>query len=240
MINEHRQSAGSRKAAKGTDNRFMYGAVATGAYVLGFLIYAAVSSDIIIGLKPNEFAEFLAGIFGPLAFLWLVLGFLQQGDELRNSADALRLQEEELHNLVEQQSQLVQVTREQFVHERKRAEAAEKEAARLAQPTLVLRGGSSRTAEGKLLKRYFLENVGTTCTDLRIDFGGLRNDASIASLANGESREYEFAFDREVFESTQIKVNYRDARGKRDTEVFTLRKTGATISVLAKEGVAVD
>jgi hypothetical protein len=232
--------ATAHRTLKSTDNRFTFGIVASGMYVLGFLIYVWVRSDSILALKPNEFAEFLAGVFGPLAFLWLVLGFLQQGDELRNSAEALRLQEEELHNLVEQQSQLVEVTKEQFIHERERAEAAEREAARLAQPTLVLRGGSSRSSDGRLLKQYFLENVGTTCTDLRIDFGGLRSDVRIAALANGESRPYELAFEMGVFKSTQMKVHYRDARGQQGTEIFTLKKTGGTISVEAKLGAAFD
>ena len=212
------------KSHNRTDNRFRYGAMATAAYVFAFLIYALVCSDLILGLTPNEFAEFLAGVFGPLAFLWLVLGYLQQGDELRNSAEALRLQEEELHKLVQQQGQLVEVTREQLVHERGRAEAAEREAARLAQPTLLLSGGSHKMSDKRLLKQYSLKNVGTTCTALRIDFGDLHRDAQIASLANGESREYELAFDMAVFKSTEVKVQYRDARGQQSMQVFTLKK----------------
>ena len=34
-------------------------------------------------LEPNELADFAGGAFAPLAFLWLVLGFFQQGQELR-------------------------------------------------------------------------------------------------------------------------------------------------------------
>lgn len=35
-------------------------------------------------LKLNEKGDLLAGIFSPLAFLWLVYGYLQQGQELKN------------------------------------------------------------------------------------------------------------------------------------------------------------
>lgn len=38
-----------------------------------------------IEIKPielNQFGDFLAGAFGPLAIFWLVLGFFQQGQEL--------------------------------------------------------------------------------------------------------------------------------------------------------------
>jgi hypothetical protein len=55
-------------------------------------------------LKLNELGDFLAGSFGPIAFLWLVLGFLQQGRELKLSTDALHLQAQELKHSVEQQS----------------------------------------------------------------------------------------------------------------------------------------
>lgn len=220
----------SRKPRNGS-GRFWFGLAASVGYSLIFLIYMWKQWDAVIGLEPNEFAELLAGLCAPLAFLWLVLGFLQQGEELRNSSEALRLQEEELHNLVAQQEQLVAVTRAQFEHERERAEAAEREAERMAQPRLVLRGGSSRSTDGRLLKHYHLENVGTTCTDLRIDFGGLRSDTRVAALATTESRDFELPFELGVFESTQITVQFRDARGKQGIRVFTLRKTGATISV---------
>ena len=35
------------------------------------------------GLEPNSVGDFLAGLFAPLAFLWLVVGLLQQGQELK-------------------------------------------------------------------------------------------------------------------------------------------------------------
>jgi hypothetical protein len=38
----------------------------------------------------NEVGDFLAGAFGPVAFLWLVLGFLMQSEELRMQAIELR------------------------------------------------------------------------------------------------------------------------------------------------------
>jgi hypothetical protein len=35
----------------------------------------------------NEAGDFLAGIFGPIAFLWLVIGYLMQNKELKNSVE---------------------------------------------------------------------------------------------------------------------------------------------------------
>jgi hypothetical protein len=47
----------------------------------------------------NELGDFFAGVFGPLAIFWVILGVLQQGKELNSS--------------VKQQKQLVEVSRQQ-------------------------------------------------------------------------------------------------------------------------------
>ncbi len=41
-------------------------------------------------LKPNTLGDFLAGTFAPLAFLWLVLGYFQQGKALQTQIEELR------------------------------------------------------------------------------------------------------------------------------------------------------
>jgi hypothetical protein len=69
-------------------------------------------------MELNQWGDFFAGVFAPLAFLWLVLGYLQQGDELRLSTDALRLQARELSLSVLQQRELVAATREQVETEK--------------------------------------------------------------------------------------------------------------------------
>lgn len=86
---------------------------------LGVSAYLVVRDPVATAkMTPNEWGDYLAGCFAPLAFLWLVLGYLQQGDELRLSTDALRLQAEELKNSVEQQRELVEVSRLQVQSER--------------------------------------------------------------------------------------------------------------------------
>lgn len=50
----------------------------------------------------NEFGDFIAGAFAPLAFFWLVRGYYQQGAELQ--AQAL-----ELKNSVQQQTRLAEI-----------------------------------------------------------------------------------------------------------------------------------
>lgn len=72
----------------------------------------------------NEFGDFLAGAFAPLAFFWLVRGYYQQGKgleqnsaalklqalELKASTDALNLQVKELKSSVEGQREIIDLT----------------------------------------------------------------------------------------------------------------------------------
>jgi hypothetical protein len=70
--------------------------------------------------KGNEWGDWAAGMFAPVAFFWLVLGYYQQGEELRENVKALKLQEaqlkqqaSELNESVKQQSALVAATTRQ-------------------------------------------------------------------------------------------------------------------------------
>ncbi|CAN7413208.1 hypothetical protein LJR277_002518 [Pseudomonas sp. LjRoot277] len=81
-----------------------WGILGTVVYLVIIAATVAFKFEKFLALELNELGDFLAGAFGPIAFLWLVLGFLQQGRELRLSTDALQLQAEELKHSVEQQS----------------------------------------------------------------------------------------------------------------------------------------
>ncbi|MDD0998533.1 hypothetical protein M5G20_22060 [Pseudomonas sp. TNT2022 ID1044] len=61
-------------------------------------------------MSPNEVGDFLAGFFSPVALMWLVFGYYQQGEELRLNTEAIKLQVKELNLSVEQQKELVKVT----------------------------------------------------------------------------------------------------------------------------------
>jgi len=63
----------------------------------------------------------LAGIFSPVAFFWLIYGYIQQGRQLEQNTKALEQQEralqlqiEEMKESVRQQSELVSIQRQQF------------------------------------------------------------------------------------------------------------------------------
>lgn len=85
----------------------LWGALATIAYLAVIGWWVSVKWSSFLGLELNALGDFLAGAFGPIAFLWLVLGFLQQGRELR-------LQVEELSRSVQQQTVMAEAAMEQI------------------------------------------------------------------------------------------------------------------------------
>ncbi|WP_137753221.1 hypothetical protein [Sphingopyxis sp. L1A2A] len=145
-------------------NKLMIGGIViTITYLVIIAIYGWSSWGDAKNLKLNELGDFLAGVFSPLAFLWLVLGYFQQGEELRHSADALWLQGQELQNSVTQQRQLVEVTREQLAHERETASAVEKRIA-AENEAAELRAARSRIdAHNELIER--VTSLGVLATE---------------------------------------------------------------------------
>lgn len=67
-----------------------FGLVLTIAYLAFVLPMVVPRLDELGTMRLNEIGDFLAGLFGPAAFLWLVLGFLQQSSELRIQSEELR------------------------------------------------------------------------------------------------------------------------------------------------------
>jgi hypothetical protein len=98
------------------------GIVATLAYVAFLLWMFGGRVAELKTLQPNHLGDFLAGAFGPLAILWLILGFFQQGIELRENSRSLDLQADELKSSTQEQRELLRILREHF--EEMRAEAA--------------------------------------------------------------------------------------------------------------------
>lgn len=133
-----------------------WGICVTAGWIMLSGLYASYNLDEILALKPNEWGDFIAGLTAPLAFLWLVIGYFQQGKELQLNREALILQAEEFKNSVLQQEQLVIATREDI--ELTKAEAARKieSERRLAQPIVsVVRANKILSINGSYITIAF-------------------------------------------------------------------------------------
>lgn len=128
--------------------------------------------NVFAALELNEKGDALAGIFAPLAFLWLVFGYLQQGQELKQNTKALKLQAEELKNSVEQQKQLVEVTQAELQLIKKKDERQIKSETINAQPffhfaNFSLSNYNSHSRRGVQLN-FRLKNSRSTCRPLNV------------------------------------------------------------------------
>lgn len=72
--------------------------IATALYV-GIVLGFGSTKDV-LALPLNALGDFLAGAFAPLAFFWLVLGYRNQVEELKQNSKAINLQAEQLRQLV--------------------------------------------------------------------------------------------------------------------------------------------
>lgn len=199
------------------------GSIGTLAYsgLLAYLIHRRWNE--LVALELNALGDFLAGAFGPLAILWLVLGYFQQGIELRLNSKALHLQAEELANSVEQQRELVKVARDQYHSDREAMEhqmkalADERERIRAAAlPKFSLSFGGSHSAQST--HSIFFANYGQTCTGLRLV--AERSDVhfqpdEILLVKTGETVKFEFTIPTvPPFEETRVSLSFTDGRGE--------------------------
>lgn len=145
-------------------------------------------------LRPNEWGDFLAGSFGPLAIFWLILGFFQQGKELSNSVEALRLQAEELKNTVEQQKNMVAITERQLTLDIAIREDQINSAAAQDLPFAILRGGGWSSVSGQVIYSFYIRNVGQTSIETEIAAEGQiffgKIVINLGYLAGGQDQEF--------------------------------------------------
>lgn len=122
--------------------RTIFGIVATLGWLTFLAIIIANKWNSFLSMPLNEVGDFLAGAFAPIAFLWLVIGYFQQGDELKLNTQALLAQEEEMAELVKQYARqaaasetLAEITRHSKEEEKQRMIQA-------AKPDIKFTGGS--------------------------------------------------------------------------------------------------
>lgn len=133
------------------------GVTVTAMYLAGLSWWMYEKWEKFSAMDPNSWGDFLAGTFGPLAFLWLVLGYFQQGHELRQNSEALKLQARELKNSVEQQKDIALATKRQLF------QLLENHRAHIELTADVM---LSHNANKHYLVEFKLKNNGYRCRDL--------------------------------------------------------------------------
>ncbi len=129
--------------------------IITLSYLSLFLGVVVARMKEFLFLPLNELGDFAAGVFAPLAFLWLVLGYRQQGKELSASTRAL--------------DQQVQELKASFALQR---EAAEKQD-RMLDPALLVRWLNSKGNSSGPYLQFEIENTGESCRNMDVLYESL-------------------------------------------------------------------
>ena len=212
---------------------FLFGAVmsivwlAAGIYLMNFTTERAAA------LEPNDWGDVFAGLFAPVAFLWLVLGFIQQGRELQFSTQALRLQARELNlqarelrNSVEQQKALVKVATDQLKTDLEDAKQRQKEREQESQPRLVLRaGGNSGGPDGSTYE-FVLSNHRAAALNTRVVISPIPRDGedrSIGTLLQDRDKLFTVRFANQMPPELTFRILYDDINGTKRTETHVAR-----------------
>lgn len=202
---------------------FRYGLAASFVYSTSLGAYAWHEWQAMLLMKPEQFATFLSGVFAPLAFLWLVLGFRQQGDELQNSAQALWLQGEELRNSVEQQRQLVEVSRQQIEVDLSAHRRLEAEAEKFAQPILTMPGGGIQSSGIMQNISFQIRNAGSTCSDVLVCIDDEDEIVRLPVFTITDQIGFTMTYGSpDEIKQIDVFIKYNDARGRRKYQKFTI------------------
>lgn len=222
-------------------SRTVYGVAATLVWLATAAALLYVKRDSLCTLKVNEWGDFFAGAVAPIAFLWLVLGYMQQGDELRTSSAELKKQANALIETSAAQRALVETERERILEERAVRELE-------VRPNLHLQGTGSRVNDsGQVEYDITLTNLGGAAVSLEcvlhLDGGQERRTLmSVPLLARGNQLPASLQLPpRLLAANAQLRISFSDALSRQHSEVFSIgrmNEQAGTPLIFSRQGQA--
>ena len=190
-------------------------------------------------MDPNEVGDFLAGTLGPLGIFWLILGFFQQGQELRQNTRALDLQATELSNSAKEQRELLRATRAQVDADRAAVTLAREQHAQSLLPRFVFFDVVVAGTDGRTELRFELRNLGANASDIRFDAKPplalpVPQRLSVAMSGLPYACALYFAPGHPVA-TDQLTVSYRDLAGRHGSAhfAFAFDDAGKLVEIVA-------
>lgn len=190
-------------------------------------------------MELNNLGDFLAGVFGPIAILWLVLGFFQQGYELRQNNKALKLQAEELKNSVDQQKEMVGIAGRQLEAELDKIVFEREQRAKALLPSFKM-SATVPSAGPNLEVLVKVENYGNLAEDVDLFLNEELVDKCVA-LDRGGSKIIKLYLPR-VDADYRFQVSFKRTDGELDQYNLRMRVsiTNAGKSIAAVHFVPLD
>lgn len=177
------------------DNRAKLALAATFGWIVGAASLAGMNWEAFNELKLNEAGDFLAGAFAPLAFLWLIVGYFQQGDELKQNTEALRLQAEELQHAVAEYKQLNETNERNANLLQRQYDDAKSDAAAKLKPNLLVADVQPEGNDGHSQHyRIRLLNHGAPAAQLKSTVISIIAEVNSTTYAVDTGQKYEMIF----------------------------------------------
>lgn len=213
-----------------------FGVGTTVVYLFGIASISGFNWADFSSLKPNEWGDFLAGAFGPLAIFWLVLGFFQQGHELRHSVEALKLQADELRHSVEQQKEMVRITEQQLnldieVRGEEKVAAAERDL-----PYFQLSEIQNRNLPTLSIAEnheYKITNYGSHASAVSLNSDGATSGIEpsyFASFPQNETKKIGVTIGLAFVRDRKLVITSRNHKNQERRQEFTVGRSGPTMS----------
>jgi hypothetical protein len=217
-----------------------YGWCGTAIWIGIIILIMADNHEALFTLKLNELGDFLAGAFGPVGFGWLVLGYIQQGKELKLSSEALSAQAVELEKSVQQQTIMAKAATEQIEHSKNELRIRERELSQALSPRFQFYPDDSKVGsvvDESVRGFYLLANMGREAAGLILDFDPAIGNVSSINLGfiaeRGEPKYFSLTFRKPHLEISGIcTIQYirMDAVKCVDSFVYRIIPTEAGIS----------
>ncbi|MDA0698045.1 MAG: hypothetical protein O2793_16815 [Proteobacteria bacterium] len=233
--------------------------VITTFYLIGIICITDLS--VYKELKLNEKGDFLAGVFSPLAFLWLVFGYFQQGQELKLNTQALKMQADELvisntslKKQVEEMEKSVKAQQEMFELAERQYSESRDEKIKLSTPQIRLTGSKYKKVDpylsGNFIHQFNLtikvENL--TIKNLKLSMsgwcvaksGGSMNNSMTLDINSIDANRSEVLMiykrtNHAPFNNDHLYLSYYDEYGVKYQNTYEFTKTEDSIVVLKEK-----
>lgn len=207
----------------------LFAGMATSLYLSIVVIAVGWRATEFINLPLNELGDFLAGVFGPLAVFWLVLGYYQQGKELKVSSQALVAQCIELANSAEQQRLALEISKSQMVLAQQKHQVEMLELEESIRPRVSLAHANSGRTQNSDYHNFeiFVFNAAAYYLKVLWHHGNVEFSALTVGYIGAKTKEkYQVTFDRlQSPESIEMAVYCQNVRGRSYGYRFTFKPT---------------
>lgn len=213
----------SNEAQRPSNSRTDVGIVVTAAWLCASAAYFLFGEGW-ESMGPNEYGDWFAGVFSPVAFLWLILGYLQQGAELRLSTKALQLQVDELSLSVKAQKSLAETAAAQLAEHKQQAQEAIRRAEALTRPVFSAYAIKQNDTPVDSVWEFVIRNTGRKALAVVavVQWDDLAEyQRSVAGLQQHEKLQFWTATETGGAFTAYLRITCRDEQGVAHAWVLT-------------------